>query len=259
MLPLAFKGAGQAPGIEKWLVRALDALKQTNPDLLTVFHTGSSYVVLNTLRREAGLVHAIHFWLGNATSPDDASTAAVLATTLQRLLGGALRRYRELQGAESALFRQALGGRLMYQPAQTSPARSPGSPTPSRSPIPLGSSAGAGQLTVPGSARAAHGAAAELASQRGAGAAEMRQRPLDAEALDARACFVLVAGGVVQVWRGAEAHRAAREGVEGLCRAHDALAALLRTLDLPPTTPICLASQVIAKWRSSRLCCVHRW
>ena len=38
---------------------------------------------------------------------DDASTAAVLATTLQRLLGGAPRRYRELQGAESSLFRLA--------------------------------------------------------------------------------------------------------------------------------------------------------
>ena len=47
----------------------------------------------------------------------------------------------------------------------------------------------------------------------------------------------------MHVWRGAEAHRAAREGVEGLCRAHDALAALLRALLLPPGTPICLATQ----------------
>ena len=47
----------------------------------------------------------------------------------------------------------------------------------------------------------------------------------------------------MHVWRGAEAHRAAREGVEGLCRAHDALVALLRALLLPPGTPICLATQ----------------
>ena len=130
-------------------------------------------MLLHTLRQEVGLVHAIHFWLGKASSPvrlavlalpcmrrrmrklpcllasllprqsflrqifarqpgwalavprrrwlfadgaalncqrcwqDDASTAAVLATTLQRLLGGAPRRYRELQGAESSLFRLA--------------------------------------------------------------------------------------------------------------------------------------------------------
>ena len=175
----------------------------------------------------------------------------------------------------------------------------------------------------------------------GGSAGDMRQRPLDAQALDARACFVLVAGslhahcttcqlawllracqkcvrnqqhslrlmaitsaaarscgqpvsqnlpsclirsactpstvcgthacmslrlgfygftgGVVHVWRGAEAHRAAREGVDGLCRAHDALAALLRALVLPPGTPVCLATQVRppppgpsngASWRS---------
>lgn len=37
----AFEGAGQAPGIEKWLVDALDALKQTDPDVLAVFHMGA--------------------------------------------------------------------------------------------------------------------------------------------------------------------------------------------------------------------------
>ncbi len=51
------------------------------------------------------------------------------------------------------------------------------------------------------------------------------------------------AGGVVHVWRGAAAHRSEREGVDGLRRAHDALAALLSTLGLPPGTLICLASQ----------------
>jgi hypothetical protein len=51
------------------------------------------------------------------------------------------------------------------------------------------------------------------------------------------------AGGVVHVWRGAAAHCSEREGVEGLCHAHDALAALLATLGLPPGTLICLASQ----------------
>lgn len=29
---------------------------------------GSSYVLLNTLSQEAGLVHYVHFWLGKATS-----------------------------------------------------------------------------------------------------------------------------------------------------------------------------------------------
>lgn len=52
------------------------------------------------------------------------------------------------------------------------------------------------------------------------------------------------ADGVVHVWRGADAHRAAREDVEGLCCAHDALAALLAALDLPLSTPICLVTQV---------------
>ena len=52
------------------------------------------------------------------------------------------------------------------------------------------------------------------------------------------------ADGVVHVWRGADAHRAAHEDVEGLCRAHDALAALLAALDLPPSMPISLVTQV---------------
>ena len=40
MPPLAFKGAGRAPGAEKFLVRNLDAVR-TDPGLLFVFHTGA--------------------------------------------------------------------------------------------------------------------------------------------------------------------------------------------------------------------------
>lgn len=58
--------------------------------------TATYFSIVSSGRGGSGLV-----------AQDDASTAAVLATTLQRLLGGAPRRFRELQGAESAPFRQA--------------------------------------------------------------------------------------------------------------------------------------------------------
>ena len=213
MAPLAFESAGRAPGVEKFLVRNLDAVR-IDPGLLPVFHTGAlpcavkpstiegrascqgpSHILLYvaharrlaTPGRRLGVCAAPHAapggWPGArhpllarqgivaraprnacaalhaasnahiaqpacqplAQSPfpdtnmrkaarvgpvqckahlaffarrscadmptrlgqDDASTAAVLATTLQRLLGGAPRRYRELQGAESSLFRLA--------------------------------------------------------------------------------------------------------------------------------------------------------
>jgi len=75
-------------------------------------------------------LHAACHVLPRAGAQEDASTAAVLATTLQRHLGGAPRRLREVQGAESPAFLQArAAARVLparpWGPARGSPRRTP--------------------------------------------------------------------------------------------------------------------------------------
>ena len=63
------------------------------------FYCGDSYIVLATTARARGgaLDYALHFWLGEATSQDEAGVAAFKTVELDQKLGDAARQHRETQ------------------------------------------------------------------------------------------------------------------------------------------------------------------
>lgn len=72
------------------------------------FHEGDSYIVLYTeeINGTTGkhLIHDIFFWLGRATTQDEAGTAAYKTVELDEFLHGAATQHRELQTAPSDAF-----------------------------------------------------------------------------------------------------------------------------------------------------------
>jgi gelsolin len=72
------------------------------------FHEGDSYIVLHTEEvkgnTETHLIHDIFFWLGRATTQDEAGTAAYKTVELDEFLHGAATQHRELQTAPSDAF-----------------------------------------------------------------------------------------------------------------------------------------------------------
>lgn len=68
------------------------------------FHTGDSYVVLNSYLVETALKHDIHIWIGAESSQDEYGTAAYKMVEADESLGGAAIQHREIQGRESELF-----------------------------------------------------------------------------------------------------------------------------------------------------------
>ena len=69
------------------------------------FHVGDSYILLSTTKSNSGAFSwSIHFWLGAESSHDEQGIAAYKTVELDDSLGGGPVQYREVQGAESALF-----------------------------------------------------------------------------------------------------------------------------------------------------------
>lgn len=72
------------------------------------FHEGDSYIVLFTEEvkgdSESHLIHDIFFWLGRATTQDEAGTAAYKTVELDEFLHGAATQHRELQTSPSDAF-----------------------------------------------------------------------------------------------------------------------------------------------------------
>jgi len=71
------------------------------------FHTGDSYIVLNTYQKsedEPALYHDVHIWIGQESSQDEYGTAAYKMVECDDSLHGAPVEHREIQGFESALF-----------------------------------------------------------------------------------------------------------------------------------------------------------
>ena len=60
------------------------------------------------------MARSIHFWLGKDTTKDESGAAALLSVALDDMFGGAATQHREVQGAESADFRQLFAKGLMY-------------------------------------------------------------------------------------------------------------------------------------------------
>ena len=72
------------------------------------FHEGDSYIILHTeeIKGDSGnqLIHDIFFWLGRATTQDEAGTAAYKTVELDEFLHGAATQHREVQASPSDAF-----------------------------------------------------------------------------------------------------------------------------------------------------------
>merc|ERR1711991_1053394 len=68
------------------------------------FHTGDSYIVLNTYEKDDKFLYDIHFWLGASTTQDEAGTAAYKTVELDDCLNQVPVQHREVQDHESPLF-----------------------------------------------------------------------------------------------------------------------------------------------------------
>jgi len=101
----AWEGAGQKAGLQIWRIEKFQ-VKAWPEDKYGHFHTGDSYIVLETIENDAGLAYNVYFWLGAETTQDEAGTAAYKTVELDDLLGDAPVQYREVQGNESSRFLQ---------------------------------------------------------------------------------------------------------------------------------------------------------
>lgn len=103
MVDAAFKGVGQSPGLDIWRIEKLQVVPVEKKSY-GKFHTGDSYIVLQTKKVQFGTEWNIHFWLGEETSQDEAGVAAYKTVELDDSLGGAPTQHREVQGHESKQF-----------------------------------------------------------------------------------------------------------------------------------------------------------
>lgn len=99
-----FDKAGATEGLEIWRIEKLKPVPIEKAQY-GKFHTGDSYIVLNTyLTKEGARRYDAHFWLGVETSQDEAGVAAYKTVELDDKLGGAPVQHREVQHHESNLF-----------------------------------------------------------------------------------------------------------------------------------------------------------
>lgn len=108
---VAFQGCGRTAGLTIWRINKFKL--ESVPQPCNMFYSGDSYIVLNT--RIIGddkpvLKHDIHFWLGQATTVDEAGTAAYKTVELDEIFDMEPVQHREVQGSESDLFLSYFGG-----------------------------------------------------------------------------------------------------------------------------------------------------
>lgn len=102
----AFKGAGQAAGLQIWRIVSFEP-QPINSKEHGKFYEGDSYIVLQTKENKAKkgtFSWDIYFWLGSKTSQDESGAAAILSVELDDSLGGGPVQHREVQGHESPEF-----------------------------------------------------------------------------------------------------------------------------------------------------------
>lgn len=100
----AFQGVGQKVGMDIWRIEDFQPVPLAKSDF-GKFYTGDSYIILKTTALKNGAYHYdVHFWLGKATSQDEAGTAAIKTVELDAALGGRAVQYREVQGHETDKF-----------------------------------------------------------------------------------------------------------------------------------------------------------
>jgi len=108
-----WKNAGKQAGLFVWRIENFQVVP-VPVDTYGKFYEGDSYIVLNSTSSGASLKHTIHFWLGEFTTMDEASTAAYKTVELDDYLGGGPIQYREIQGSESTKFLSLFPNNTIY-------------------------------------------------------------------------------------------------------------------------------------------------
>lgn len=110
-----FKGCGQKVGLEIFRIEQLKVVKRpTNEKCYTgSFHSGDSYIVLQTKMRNDAFERHIYYWIGKESSQDEYGCCAYKTVELDTYLGGEPVQHREVQGHESAEF-QSLFPAVQY-------------------------------------------------------------------------------------------------------------------------------------------------
>ncbi|XP_005100380.1 gelsolin-like protein 2 [Aplysia californica] len=105
-MEVAWKGAGQKPGLQVWRIVQFKVTSWPKEDH-GKFYSGDSYIILNTYKEEGGdqLLYDVHFWIGRESSQDEYGTAAYKTVELDTFLNDVPVQHREVQGFESDLFK----------------------------------------------------------------------------------------------------------------------------------------------------------
>jgi len=98
-----WQGLGEEAGLKVWRIEQFRVVPWPAAKYGS-FHTGDSYVVLNSYLVSDALKHDIHIWIGAESSQDEYGTAAYKMVEADESLGGAAIQHREIQGRESKLF-----------------------------------------------------------------------------------------------------------------------------------------------------------
>lgn len=105
-------GVGLAPGLKVWRIENFQVVP-VDPSSYGKFHTGDSYIILETVMKASALERHIYFWLGTQTTADEMGTAAYKTVELDDYFDGEPTQSREVQHKESSQFR-ALFPKLTY-------------------------------------------------------------------------------------------------------------------------------------------------
>jgi gelsolin len=116
-----YKQAGKKVGLEIWRV---ENERTTGGDLPNFgikvwnlpgqFHSGDSYIVLNTYKSNDKLLYDLHYWIGKESTQDEYGVAAYKSVELDDLLDGTPVEHREVEGYESSLFKSYFPNGIIY-------------------------------------------------------------------------------------------------------------------------------------------------
>jgi len=102
----AWKSAGSQVGVQIWRIVKFK-VTHWDKEQYGEFYNGDSYIVLNTYKKkgEDELLYDVHFWIGKYSTQDEYGTAAYKTVELDTFLDDKPVQHREVQGHESALFK----------------------------------------------------------------------------------------------------------------------------------------------------------
>ena len=102
----AWAVAGKKEGLQIWRIEQFKVVTWPQ-DQYGQFYTGDSYIILNSYKDKENpnkMKYDVHFWLGTATTQDEAGTAAYKTVELDTFLGDVPVQHREIESKESGLF-----------------------------------------------------------------------------------------------------------------------------------------------------------